>query len=87
MDIIDDGANGFLVSIDNVGALADRLERVLEMTPEAWRRMSDAAFATAHRYTWEDAVILLERALKLTIDRSNRGELERKTMPRRGVSV
>ena len=62
-DFIDDASNGFLVDVEDSAALADRLLTVLGLEEAQWRRMSDAALATAQGYTWDDATTLLERAL------------------------
>jgi len=64
MEAIDDGVNGFLVSPGDATALADRIKRVIELSDPAWRKMSDAAFATAGRYTWEEAGERFEAILK-----------------------
>jgi glycosyltransferase involved in cell wall biosynthesis len=62
-DFIVEGLNGFLVDVDDAAGLADRLLSVLGLEETRWRRMSDAALATASGYTWEDAATRLERAL------------------------
>jgi hypothetical protein len=49
--------------VEDADALAERLLRVLGMDEARWKRMSDAALATAQGYTWDDATTLLERAL------------------------
>jgi len=63
IDIIDAGKNGFLVPVGKAETLADRLFDVLSLNEAAWRAMSDAAVATATRYTWDDATNLFEGAL------------------------
>lgn len=75
MDIIEEGANGHLVDVKDVGALADRALRVLNLPQEQWKQMSEAAYRTATRYTWDDATDLFEKALELAIERNRRGEL------------
>jgi len=62
-DFVAEGVNGFLVPADDAEALAQRLAAVLAFDEARWKRMSDAALATAKRYTWDDATTLLERAL------------------------
>jgi len=69
MDIIEEGKNGFLVDVEDHDALAERLVRVLKLSDQEWRTMSDAAYATACRYTWQDAAALMEEALLTTIER------------------
>ena len=75
MDIIEDGVNGYLVDVKDVNALADRTLRVLKLSEAEWKRMSDAAYDTATRFTWEDATDLFEKALEAAIARNKRGEL------------
>jgi glycosyltransferase involved in cell wall biosynthesis len=64
IDIIENGRNGYLVPIGDAVALADRVVDVLTFGDAQWRAMSDAALATATHYTWDDAVDLLENALR-----------------------
>jgi len=74
IDFIEEGVNGYLVDVGDVGALADRVLRVLNAPKEKWQRMSEAAYRTTTRYTWDDATDLLERALELAIERDRRGD-------------
>lgn len=69
-DTVEDGVNGFLVDVEDAAGLAERMVRVLTMDDLEWRRMSDAALATAARYSWDDATDLLERALRDVISES-----------------
>ena len=71
IDIIENGRNGFLVPIGDVEALGDRLVEVLNFNEGQWRAMSDAAFATAARYTWDDATTLFERNLQEIMERDS----------------
>lgn len=75
MDIIEDGVNGYLVDLKDVDALADRVLKVLNLPEEDWLKMSDAAYATASCFTWDDATDLFEQALEFAIERNKRGEL------------
>jgi glycosyltransferase involved in cell wall biosynthesis len=61
-DMIEEDINGFLVDVEDCVRLADRLLEVLNLSDAKWRLMSDAALATAARYTWDDATDLLEAA-------------------------
>lgn len=74
IDIIEEGVNGYLVDVKDVDALADRVLRVLNLSQEQWQQMSDAAYRTAARFTWDDATNLFEQALELAITRNKRGE-------------
>lgn len=69
LDIVEDGVNGYLVNVKDDRALAQRLLHVLNLPPEDWTRMSDAAYRTATRFTWEDATGLFEQALWRAIER------------------
>lgn len=62
-DLIRDGINGYVVGIDDIQALGDRLADVLSMSPEAWRAMSTSAYNKAHSYSWSDASRAFEAAL------------------------
>lgn len=75
IDIVKDGVNGYVVPLEDSTALADRLDRVLSLSDAEWRKMSDAAYATATRYTWDDATDLFEQGLRESIARRARGEL------------
>lgn len=63
-DFVEDGVNGFLVEVDDAKGLSDRILAVFGFDELQWRRMSDAALATATRYSWDDATGLLEHALQ-----------------------
>ena len=62
-DFVEEGVNGFLAPVEDSEALAQRLAAVLAFDQARWKRMSDAALATARGYTWDDATTRLERAL------------------------
>jgi glycosyltransferase involved in cell wall biosynthesis len=79
IDIVKDGVNGYLVPVGDADGLADRIKRVLSLSPEGWKKMSDAAYATATQYTWDDATDLFEAALQRAIERDALGELGPKT--------
>lgn len=54
---------GILVNHENPGAIADAILRIGRMTDSQWRAMSDCAFSTARRFTWDDATDRFEAAL------------------------
>jgi len=54
---------GMLVKIEDEKDLARAIERVAAMDETSWRAMSDAAHATATKYSWDDATDLFENAL------------------------
>jgi glycosyltransferase involved in cell wall biosynthesis len=62
-DSIEDGKNGYLVEVDDHAALADRMLRVMNLSDGDWRKMSQCAYVTASRYSWQDATALLEKTL------------------------
>lgn len=62
-DFIQSGCNGYIVPVGDAKALADRLVDVLTADVTKWRAMSDAAYATAMGYSWDDATDMLETAL------------------------
>ena len=70
IDIIENGHNGYLVPIGDEEALADRLVDVLNLDGAQWGAMSEAALATATRYTWDDATDRLEAALREIVGRT-----------------
>lgn len=72
VDVITDGENGFLVPIGDVAAMTDRLAHVLQLSPDRWLALSDAAFAKAVSYTWDDATDRFEHALEVAIERNAR---------------
>lgn len=74
LDIIQEGINGYLVPLGDSTALASQLTHVLSLPEPEWQKMSDAAYATATQYTWDDAVELFESALQTAIDRRQRGD-------------
>jgi glycosyltransferase involved in cell wall biosynthesis len=64
LDTVVEGQNGFLTDVDDSEALAAAMIKILQSSEGDWRRMSAMAFATAAAYTWQDAAILFEQALK-----------------------
>lgn len=74
LDIIEQGINGYLVNVKDDEALARWVLHVLTLGPEAWKSMSDAAYRTAHQFTWNDAADLFELALHRAVERAKRGE-------------
>jgi glycosyltransferase involved in cell wall biosynthesis len=73
MDFIEDGVNGYLVDVRDDKALAERILNVLSLSADNWKRMSDAAYFTATRFTWDDATGLFEEALRRAVERSHPG--------------
>ena len=63
IDVIDQGVEGYLVPTGDVEALAERLLTVLSFDDQRWRAMSEAAYAKALSYSWEDATDRFEASL------------------------
>ncbi|MBD1804007.1 glycosyltransferase family 4 protein [Microcoleus sp. FACHB-SPT15] len=82
LDIVKEGVNGYLVPLGDSTALANQLVHVLSLPETEWQTMSDAAYATATQYTWDDAVELFEAALHTAIDRQRRGDFSRVSAPK-----
>jgi glycosyltransferase involved in cell wall biosynthesis len=66
---------GVLVKPESPSDMADAIVRLCGLPESAWRAMSDAALATATRYTWDDATGLFEAALCAAVTRAERGEV------------
>ncbi len=64
LDIVEEGVNGYLVNIEDYKGLAEALLKVISLPDKKWLEMSDAAYATAMRYSWDDAADLFEDVLK-----------------------
>lgn len=57
------GGGGVLVEPEDPTNMAEAIVKVCTMSEVEWRVMSDAAYATATKYTWDDATDLFEAAL------------------------
>lgn len=62
-DLITDGQNGYVVDVGDHAALADRLADILNLSPDDWRTVSDAAYARARSFSWDDAASAFEAEL------------------------
>lgn len=69
MDVIDNGTNGYVVPVEDYETLADRLIQVLKSSQDEWQDLSDAAYATATQYTWDEATKLFEKSLYAAIQK------------------
>jgi len=78
IDFIEEGVNGYLVEVGDVNMLAERVFRVLNLPEEEWKKMSDAAYRTATRYTWDEATNLFEKALEFAIERGQANSLRKR---------
>jgi glycosyltransferase involved in cell wall biosynthesis len=58
---------GVLIPQEDPAAMAKEIERIVRLPEDQWRAMSNAAYQTATKYTWDDAADLFEAALKKTM--------------------
>lgn len=58
------GGGGMVVPMDDPAAMAGAIVKVARMSEGEWRAMSEAAHATAARFTWETSAAMFERVLK-----------------------
>jgi glycosyltransferase involved in cell wall biosynthesis len=63
MDIVVNGVNGYLVDIGDWEGLSDGLVSVLKLSEANWRKLSDAAYDTASRYSWYEVASLFEATI------------------------
>ncbi len=73
-ELLDDGG-GILVESEDPAEMARAIVQVCSLGTDDWKIMSDAAYATAARHTWETATDLFEQALQKAIERANAGEI------------
>jgi glycosyltransferase involved in cell wall biosynthesis len=59
---------GILIPMEDPQAMAEAMLRVCSMAESEWRGLSDAAYATASRYTWDDATDRFEAALRRAVE-------------------
>jgi glycosyltransferase involved in cell wall biosynthesis len=70
-ELLNDGA-GILVKPEDPVDMATAIERIVGLSETEWQAMSDAAYAKATGYTWDNATELFEAALYTAIEHSNR---------------
>lgn len=85
-ELLADGA-GMLVKSEDPEDMARAIEQVCKLSDPEWRAMSDAAYATATQYTWDDATDLFEAELHTAIDRRQSGDFLDLSKPRALVSA
>ena len=71
-ELLKDGA-GLLVKPENPEDMARAIEQICMLSDHQWQMMSDAAYAKAKGYTWDDAAQLCETAFHLAIEREQHG--------------
>lgn len=62
-ELLDNG-EGILVDVDDSHMMADAILRISEMNDSEWKAMSDSAYVTACKHTWDKSVVLFEEALE-----------------------
>jgi glycosyltransferase involved in cell wall biosynthesis len=72
-ELLADGA-GVLVKPEDAEDMARAIEQLCNLSETDWRAMSDAAYITVTRYTWEDATDLFESALYAAVERRKQFE-------------
>lgn len=72
-ELLADGA-GMLVKPEDPEDMAKAIEQISQLSDAEWRVMSDAAYAKAIGYNWDDAVSLFEAALHTAIERKKQGD-------------
>ncbi len=64
MDLIREDENGHLVEVGDTKGIAAKAIKVLGLTEQKWRLMSESALSTALGYSWDDATLRLEISLQ-----------------------
>lgn len=62
--------NGALVDSNDPARIAEAAARILSLAPEAWKKMSDAALATARGHDWKVSFRQFEAALYAAADKN-----------------
>jgi glycosyltransferase involved in cell wall biosynthesis len=55
---------GVIIPMEDPHGMAQEIERIVQLPEEQWKAMSDVAYHTATKYTWDDATNLFEAALQ-----------------------
>jgi hypothetical protein len=59
-----------MAPVGNSEQLSQRIVEVCQSSDAQWKAMSDAAYATATSYTWDDATDRFEAALAKAVKKS-----------------
>lgn len=60
---------GILVNAEDPDDMARAIAQISALSEADWQKMSETAYQTVSRYTWEDATDRFEQALQIAIDR------------------
>jgi glycosyltransferase involved in cell wall biosynthesis len=74
-EAIVNGANGFLVDVDDFQSLSNSVAAVILSSDEVWRGMSENAFDTVKDSSWQESTDLLEKALQHACQRAKDGQI------------
>ena len=74
-EAIENGRNGILVNVDDVGAIVGGVDWLLSLDDAAWRGVSENAFTTVSQKSWRASTQQFEAALLRACQRAQRGEI------------
>ncbi len=80
-ELLTNGA-GILVKLEDPEDMARAIEQIIQLSDAEWQMMSDAAYAQATSYSWDDATELFEAALHTATERRKRGEFMNLAAPK-----
>ncbi len=73
-DYVQEGVNGYLVPISDPTAMAEAITKVLNLSDEEWKQMSDASYRISLEFDWDRSAEILESTLLADLARSTEGE-------------
>lgn len=62
-DFVREGVNGYMVDVGDAQGMADAVSRVLDLEEDSWRTMSEASYAIAREFDWNESAAKLEAQL------------------------
>lgn len=73
-DFVREGANGYMVDIGDAEGIANAVSRILDLNNEGWQAMSNASYAIAKEFDWDESAARLESQLYAWLDGRTFGE-------------
>ncbi|MBL4591966.1 MAG: glycosyltransferase family 4 protein [Phycisphaerales bacterium] len=74
-DFVREGENGFMIDVGDAEAMADAIERVLNLDDDEWKKMSKASYSIAREFDWDRSAEKLEaQSYKWLDERDGAGE-------------
>jgi len=67
-DVIDNGVNGYIVPVREPDMLANAISKVLSLSENDWRRMSEVSYQISKKFDWDKSAAILEKALMGAIE-------------------